>query len=584
MTCLRRPIRVTAFAALLFLSILAPGQAADVAIGEMRWGFDGTVREFAFLPVSFLVRNDSQTVRKVRLRLGRCELPPTFEGDVYEQEVTLGPASARWVQFVPCVPNTVQQWHLQHGPDAADFYPLPQPRSGKTISVLIDSPARRPSPTPLDRFPAELFPGSVSATDSLDLVFLDHVPEWDGARILAFREWLSRGGSVVLLWNDDGRFPEFAGELADLNDPAAQFSIGSGRIQRVAQRARDVSSSDLRAFSRQREDRAVTRTSSGQAIPAGTVVPKSGFFLEALVESIGGFRRPWWLIYPIAILYLIIIGPGCYLLARHRSLREFYTVFVAATLGTAALFVVVNSASVGRQSRLRTVAVARQVTDRVWDVRRWTALANVQSGEYELEGRGSGTTYGAFSGQDRAVIESGSYRLIRPTMSTLTFQMKERIEVPESWVTVLGASGASSGTLGVHEALIQLQGPLEELKEKTAVGYLLAGEQLQPFKVRNGRVEREAGMHPMQELFDSQWATAAYQRADDWFPPTETDIYLSLLKPLVRHVQSDPLTGLPLPGMDGLRIFLLAPIPEAMAIRGDFPDQSGYVLFVIDKR
>ena len=571
-------------AALLLLLFISRGDGAEVAVSEMRWGFDGTVREFAFLPVSFLVRNDSQSVQKVRLRLGRCELPPTFEGDVYEQEVTLGPSSSRWVQFVPCLSNTVQQWHLQFGADAADFFPLPQPRSGRTIAVLVDSPARRPSPTPLDKLPAELFPGSVSATDALDLVFLDHAPEWDGARSQAFREWLTRGGRVVLLWNDDGRFPEFSNELVELNNPAGRFSVGGGDVHRLLQRARDVSTSDIRDLTRLRGNGSVRQTTGVQGVPAGTVVPKSGFFLESVVESLGGFRRPWWLIYPIAILYLIVIGPVCFLLARHRSLKEFYTVFLSTTAAAAVLFVVVNSMSVGGRSRLRTIAIARQATDRVWDLRRWTALANVDSGEYVLQGRGHGTTYGSFNGQDHAVIEAGAYRMARPTMSTITFQMKERIEVGETWITVLGTADASGGIFSFQDTLIQLHGPLQALKDKTAVGYLLAGNQLQPFKVRQGRIELETGIHSVEDLFDYQWgATAAYQRADDWLPPPESEIYQSLLKPMVRYVLADPVSGNPLPAQEGLRIFLLAPLPESMSIQGDFPDQSGYVLYVVDR-
>lgn len=578
------PIRLAFLAALVVVSISCPSAGADIAVSEMRWGFDGTVREFAFVPVSFLVRNDSQSLQTIRLRLGRCEFPPNFEGDLYEQEVTLGPASSRWVQFLPCVHSTVQQWHLQYGPDAADFYPLPQPRSGRMISVLLDSPARRPSPTPIDRLPAELFPVSVSATDTLDLVFLDHVPEWDGVRIQAFREWLSRGGKLALLWNDDGEFPEFSNELADLNDAAGEFPIGSGQVQRVPRRARDVTSAEVRSLARLQSTSSTPAAPSGtQGVPPGTVVPKSGFFLEALVETLGGFRRPWWLIYPIAILYLVIIGPACFLLARHRSLREFYTVFVSATVVAAVLFIVVNSASVGSRSRLRSVAVARKVTERVWDVRRWTALANVQSGTYQVEGRGSGSTYGTFSGDGPAVVESGSYRLTRPTMSNFTFQMKERLEVDELWITVLGKSDSSGGTLGFQDVLVQLHGPLQELKDKTAVGYLLAGDQLQPFKVRQGRIEMEVGTLPIhQALFDYQWTRVAYQRAADWFPPTETEIYLSLLKPMVRHLLSDPVTGNPLSRVDGYRLFLLAPLPEEMAIQGDFPDQAGYVLYVVD--
>lgn len=575
--------------------------AGEIAITEVRWGFDGTIREFAFLPVSFLVRNDSSTLKKVPLRLGRCDLPPDFYGDVYEQEVTLAPHSSRWVQFTPMTENTVIQWHLQYGPDNADFYPLPQPRPAQRIAALLDSPARRRSPTAIDRFPADLFPVSVMATDILDLLFLDHAPEIDDVRVIAFRDWLLRGGSLVLLHDDDGRFPSFPPALAELNDSSALFRIGHGRVQRVARRARDLSASDMHDLTRvsiaptgdpsQRSER--PRVDS---LPPGTVVPKSGFLFEAVVESLCRFHRPWWIIYPAALIYLGLIGPACFFLARSGNLRGFAILFLGAVLGTSALFVVVNRISVGNESRIRTIAIARQVSDRVWDIRRWSALANVASGLYEIDGRdgsdGAGrpeqrssgsATYSSLQGRETgAVVTDGRYRLPRPTMSTMTFQQKERREFSTPWITLNSAASAAGGSLAIRESLVQLHGPLANLPAKSAVGYIQAGSLLQPLKFQQGSLVVDTGQTTLDELFQHHWERLAYQQADDFFAPTDEEIYRSLLRPLIRLAISDPRTGVPTPPPEGVRLFLLAPMPDEMKVDGDIDNQSGYVLFIID--
>jgi len=588
-------IRQSALAIAFIFAWATVSQGAEIAVSEVRWGFDGAIREFAFLPVSILIRNDASTIQKATLRLGRCDLPPTFEGDVYEQEVTLAPHSSRWVQFIPVTENTVVQWHLQYGPDKADFYPLPQPRPAQTVAVLIDSPARRSAPTAIDRFPAELFPVSVLATDSLNLVFLDHAPEFDDVRLQAFREWLLRDGNVVLLHNDDSRFPEFSGRLAELNDPAGLFRVGHGHVQRVSQRARDISASDVHSLSRIRPSRGDTPPAGSQrigldTIPAGTVVPKSGFLLEEVTESLCRFRRPWWIIYPVALAYLGVIGPACFFLAQNGNLRGFYLVFLSAVLGTSVLFVLVNRISVGNHSRLRTLAIARQVSDQVWDLRRWTALANVASGLYEIEGSGAAESrstgsaaFASLQGQDTAsVIAEGRYRMLRPTMSTKTFQQKERREFDTPWITLTSNAAEAGGALAIRESLVQLHGPLANLADKSAVGYIQAGTVLQPLKLQKGQLVVDTGLTTMDELFQHRWQRYAYQQVDDLFGPSEREVYLSLLDPMIRYALTDPRTGLPSPPPDGVRVFLLAPLPDELKVPGDIQDQSGYVLFIVD--
>jgi hypothetical protein len=557
---------------------------APLTVKEARWGFDGTIREFTFLPASVLLQNTSSGIVKTRIRFGRCDLPPEFRGDVYEQEVTLAGNSSRWVQFIPEVFSGAEQWQIQYGPDPQDFFPMPPARSGKIVAVLLDSPEGRFHPTSLDRFPSDLFPGSIVGTDLLDIVFLDHQPQLEGARLQAFLEWLRAGGSVVLLQQDDGKFPTFLGELAALNDPASVIRFGQGVIRRRPVRARDVTTDEIRELTAVPD--LSPRIASNTPQPAGTVVPKSGFLFESVMESLAHFNRPWWLIYPFTIVYLAVIGPLAFWVSRSSPMRGFYTLFLGTVVAACVLIVVLNRSSIGSTPRLRTVAIAHEVEGNLWNIRQWTGLATIQSGEYQLVPRADSGTFATPIHDSNPVISSGRLTMRRPTMSTVMLQHRARLKTSEEWIEVVSAPGAAGTSAILGDVAVQLHGPLSGLPKKTVTGFIARGNTLYELEARDDQLVAKGAVLNLDTLFQFNWNyyQYAYHRVDDWFfAPLEKEVFQSLVHPLVRFELTSPMTGLIALPPDRIRVMVLAPMPDQFRFQGEGIDQAGWVMFVLDR-
>src|SRR5581483_5623718 len=95
------------------------------------------------------------------------------------------------------------------------------PRLAKYQRVILDDPNSVMSKGGQMKFhlPDNLFPPFATATDALQLVILDHVPRWEESRRQAFLDWLYLGGTVVVLHDSSGKFPDFAGPMSILKAP-----------------------------------------------------------------------------------------------------------------------------------------------------------------------------------------------------------------------------------------------------------------------------------------------------------------------------------------------------------------------------
>src|SRR5436190_12095463 len=250
------PLRTAVACCLVLLASLSWSRPAcaqarnnelEIAVPETFWGFDGKAVRETFTPLSILVQNTGSKAASGTLRLTRQMPREATKEPAIDIPFDVPPFDERWVQIAPYILDEYIPWQITWGPKPSQTIEMSQPRLGEPAVILLVNPNDRPRPSGLlRRFRTNLFPASVTATDSLGTVFLNSIPDLQGARLQAFLEWLHRGGVVVLLHGDDQQYPKFPSGLAALNDPADVFHVGSGQVHRLPIDASDVKDSHLR--------------------------------------------------------------------------------------------------------------------------------------------------------------------------------------------------------------------------------------------------------------------------------------------------------------------------------------------------
>ena len=224
---MNRPAFIPAFVLWLMLAVKCH---AALDVGKPLWGFDGKVLPNAFTVMSIEVGN-----RGAQPFDGDLVLRDLGSGAPLKLAVFLAPGTSRWVQFHPYVGGYVPGWKLTWNDGREREEDMGQPSTGAPATVLLadpDAPGMRAVRMRL--FAENLFPTTVSATDGLAAVVLDHQPRWDAPRREAFLDWVRRGGTVHLLPGADGAAVQFTDDFSPLNitGSADRQRIGAGLVVR----------------------------------------------------------------------------------------------------------------------------------------------------------------------------------------------------------------------------------------------------------------------------------------------------------------------------------------------------------------
>ena len=223
---------LTILVSIIVISVPAARGMANIEIKEIRWGFNNKVIQKTFVPLSVLIENPTEEPFERPLLLQRY-FGGSAVGARYYEQVYVGPYSEKWVQFYPYIRNSQDNWQLRWGlPPSERFDIDPGPAFGLPARVLLVERGGLRTTSVLGTFPAELFPGTATATDMLDVVFLDHDPAWQQVQRRAFMDWLYAGGTVHIFHGTDSGFPKFSSDLAELNSPLERLPIGSGLVVR----------------------------------------------------------------------------------------------------------------------------------------------------------------------------------------------------------------------------------------------------------------------------------------------------------------------------------------------------------------
>lgn len=589
-------------------SVSAQQQAVDIE--RIDWGFDGRVVPYRFNVLSVLVRNNTAVEFDGTFRLSKTLGSGERVGAPIEERVYLSPYTERWVQFYPYVMATWEEWRLAWGRGAGERIELPQPAHGRPAHVLLEDPdniLRRGGQ--MKRFPENLFPPMVTATDALQSVVMDHAPRWEEARRQSFLDWLHRGGTVHLVRGDDGRLPEFPPTLADLNSPLEKQRVGAGFVYRH-QRSRNELD---RQFVRQTIFGQTAAEIAAEDQRAGATGPQEVSEAEAdriALEAYENYRtfelwdsdsglfnelkkmtradHNWGLIYFLSLVYVLMIFPGCWLLGRNRV---DYRLTFAALLGTVALFsmafLFVGHRGYGESTAVSSVAFAKPLANGRLDVTQWSNVFVTAGDDYEVTHHGSGTIYSTAQ-QTEAVnglIQNGAeakFLVDIPPFSSRTFAHRTLLSAKP---LELGP-GAWQGIERLEQFSVEIG---ENFPQTTLEMYALYRDRFYKVVRNERRLEStfDLGSVPAFLRFN-EYGRANFVGFDPWGQDERSpeERYAAMLQPLL--ARSLGVAGQPeveqfsLPD-DRVRLFVYAPMTDDFFTRDDhFGAQAGYVLYSFD--
>ncbi len=374
---------------LLLLILLVMRASGALEIGKPFWGFDGHVRTDAFNVLSFEVRNSGARAFDGDLTLD--EASSVGHGQApYVRHLFLAPGTTQWVQFYFYIGGYSPEWRLTWAEEKSGRVDFEKPDSAVPATVILadpDSPALRTVRMPV--FPETLFPPTVSATDALHAVVLDHVPRWDAARRQAFLDWVKRGGIVHLLPGLDGEMPPFTEELAPLNVAGDRAFIGAGLVvkHKISRAEINLASLEAAGFPTPKTINDTNNLANINDLDA------------MLFRKLAGATKPhiaWWLIYLLTAAYVLLIGPAFYML-RKRDYRLLLAGFVGAVVLFAWVFTVVGRRGYGEKQIYHSLSIARSLGDGRYDVSEWIHAFATSSDTYRFEHEGGSQLYAAIS-------------------------------------------------------------------------------------------------------------------------------------------------------------------------------------------
>ncbi|HUG93115.1 MAG TPA: hypothetical protein VML55_19900 [Planctomycetaceae bacterium] len=600
--------------------LVVPRPLSALEVEQVLWGFDGQAVQGRFNPLSVEFSNPTGQPfdGAVSLRRSSGGIGARSGAEIV-QAVYVGPFErSRWVQFYAYVPNAWEEWSLQW---RGGRYELPRPaqreREGPARVLLYDPDAPLRRSGSMKQFPDHLFPPLVTATDTLETAVLGHAPRWQEPRARAFRDWLSRGGTLHLVTDAGGRFPEFTDLLADLNNPAERFAVGRGYVFRHQQSAGRIDAQFIKAAIEpalnpalgQGETSAVEGGGADAELDAAARELQRrqlatsedyvhSFYEEGFVETaftqLKEMTRPdhnWPLIYLLALAYIACVFPGCYVLGRRRiDYRLVYGSLLAVVAVFSVVFALVGRRGYGEATAVNTVAVAKALPDGQWDVTGWSNAFVTSGDTYRIAHAGTGVLYSTAQVHEAVAgtIVNGpgaEFVVDIPAFSSRTFVYRTKLPLPEAGVQVIEWDPAGSGQI-----TLALRGPLAAV-EPALPPYAIYGDRFCPLILTDDRqlvLRVDTGMplsaHAETLLADGRQTQTWFSDFDQRIPSEQR--YRNLQPPLI-------VRGLALgrPGelktyrlpLDRLRLFIFAPLPQELLI--DNPAlgrQAGQVVFTVD--
>ncbi len=578
---------------------------ADIQVLDAKWGFDGFSRYKTFVPLRIVMKNRSPEHKTFNLQLTRADAL-SDQGEVLEQEITLSADTTRVIVMSPFVSDPGETWTLRWGHGEDESLPI-KAQSADDGMVFMTSAAdliHRSGSLPVMN--EDEFPTSVTALDALRVVFLDQEPRWPGARRKAFQEWLLKGGRVVVLNLPDGSTPKFANGFESLNVTKPQTPYGVGTIQRLPLSPQQVTKAvieklvlgrpltggDLKQKLAAYEANRWGNYRHPGVTPLAT--PILNYSRDAVLtdlKDLAGTRQRWGLIYLTVFVY---VGwqwrTGWRWGLMEKQPGRFYGWLVGLSLGFSLLFFLFGRAGAAGEDRVRSVMIARRITNGLYDVEGWSVLATgLTGGEHAFSVPGSGQLYGGTEsyGQNPMRIRDGKMTVDLSAFSTQKVAFRTRVDMPDiplrldsASIDQLQSKSAKiafdpSYTAPVYAAVVVIGNEVYEFTGKTG--------ELKPTENWGDSMQDWISPYTVRNAKRMQWRTSLLGWLFDM--RTSDDIYTDAFVGSVGNGFS--VGSLVFPDSFALphgyaRVMLYTDLPKELQLSGDFPDQGGRMLYVTD--
>ena len=464
----------------------AQGRDQEVTVVEHFWGFDGRVHPGHFNPLSILIDNEtSDGVDAV------VTLQPTDgleeSRSVLEQKVFVAATARRWIQFYPYIENSFQkEWVLRINGEKKSS--ITQARASVAEKETDDTPPQavlivRSSEwnqirgTQVKQFPENVFPPYASATTALHTVFLDHNPDWEEPRQQAFLSWLRRGGQLNLMESPGGNPPVFTGVMADLNRPVTSYNYGAGSVQQHSIGRRGLTPEFVESMIKARQP-ALTKQQRDEERNALEKLEREGLLSskfqakdpsmmdDTIFQRMRDLTRPehnWILIFPLALMYIGLIFPGCYVVSKQKQWH--FLVTYGAIIGLAVvfsgMFLFIGRRGYGEETTLQSLVVARADTSTSWSAFQWSSLFVTSGAEYKASIPGQQAVAQTIdpSGHSFTSVVVGRDAEITmqiPPFSSQSFVTRRQLELPDWELQLLRVNASDTQvnglTIGVGSA------------------------------------------------------------------------------------------------------------------------------------
>jgi len=594
-------------------------QKIDIEYAE--WGFDGRAVPGRFNLLSVEVRNSGDTPFEGRLSLRRLlTTAGAWTGIEHAETIFIGPFSQKLVHFYPYILETADEWELRWGESLDDTYVVERPALSNGDRVILNDQDLLSGIVPgLKGFRDDLFPPTVTGTDTLRTIVLDHTPRWEEPRRRAFRDWLYLGGVLHVIHENTGEFPVLPVEA--LNEPERVQRYGAGRVywhprQRI-ELSREYVYENIYATSRDSVSVAAPGNVTLDVDPTArkyyTRLNDLEFYeaeadwhaeevIPARLRELVTPEHNWLLIYLLSGAYLLLIYPGGALLNRTRLDYRFGMVALLAIVGVWSwMFLAIGSRGYGETTSTCTTAAVRQLPDGRWDVEQWSSLFVTVGDGYSLAHPGESVAYSTTQSHEQieGTIENGQPGFLSVDMPPFTFRTfahRNQVKMGSVAVNISDAEIGSADELKIESAFAPLKtvhaNVIGRLPGPVSFGYIAYCDHIyrlnpEPFETGAGNLIASEPMK-LHKLFRIDRKFSRFQTNVRQDPAAGLDRFAVWM--MARNLQirrNIDVTEFRLPP-GRLRVFLYGDLPEALravdAVNPDEPlgKQFGRVLYCID--
>ncbi|QDT45781.1 hypothetical protein Pan241w_59090 [Gimesia alba] len=395
------------------VSFVFPQFVEAIEIHNIRWGFNNRPVAYKINPVTLLVENTSPTPFEGEIKFQQESFRGQRIGITLSAATYIAPFEKKSLQFYPYITESANNWEAsweENNDQQTQLFLAPRPATDNALIQLVQPDSLDRIIPGIKQYPEDLFPPLLGAVDSLDGIILDHVPKWEKSRRTTFLQWIFAGGIVHVFENSNGDLPIFPESYSPLNGISTPVFYGNGAVYRYQDKLSDLTASDLKQLmaGNTRVSTLLSNTeenTSSQAVDSKNIKVSEALTYfsmasdEEILATLTEISKPkqiWYFIFLLSFFYLIVAGPGYYLVTKlSKKHSTYYGVYLTGTILFCLTFLLIGHYSTNRTSQIHSLVVANIMPDNEIDLTSWASLGVVSGGNFNITYTGDAHIYSA---------------------------------------------------------------------------------------------------------------------------------------------------------------------------------------------